>query len=214
MLVDPTYWLSCEKAPGMVGSDKKTFWPCKLLEITGQNKFSNCPNFLKHEDIFRMPQKFRLKWKLSSTFVRCRFLLSRARIPKMPINFKHRDFSECPILLGRNEKNNIYNFSKQAKISKIAWIFSTILKIYISWIYPSIGFVKFPNFWAKMKKEISLYNLPKIFIGQNKDSQTNEYFSSILRNAFQEFFRMPNSKPNYKPQFLKFLSQNNKNILT
>jgi hypothetical protein len=25
---------------------------------------------------------------------------------------------------------------------------------------------------------------------------------------------MPNSKPNCKPQFLKFLSQNNKNILT
>jgi len=201
MLVDPTYWLSCERAPGMVGSDKKTFSHlCNLLEITGQNKFSNCPNFLKHENIFRMPQKFRLKWKLSSTFVRCRLLLSRVRIPKMPINFKHWDFSECPILLGRNEKNNIYNFPKQAKISKIAWIFSSILKIYISWIFPSIGFVEFPNFWAKMKKKISLYNLPKIYIGQNKDSQTNEYFSSILRNAFQEFFRMPNSKPNCKPQ--------------
>jgi hypothetical protein len=65
-----------------------------------------------------------------------------------------------------------------------------------------------------MKKEISLYNLPKIYIGQNKDSQTNEYFSRILINTFQEFFRMPNSKPNCKPQFLKFLSQNNKNILT
>jgi len=65
-----------------------------------------------------------------------------------------------------------------------------------------------------MKKGISLYNLPKIYIGQNKNSQTNEYFSSILRNVFQEFFRMPNSKPNNKPQFLKFLSQNNKNILT
>jgi hypothetical protein len=193
---------------------KNVFSPCKLLKITGQNKFSNYPNFLKHENIFWMPQKIGLKWKLSSTFVRCRLLLSRVRIPKMPINFKHRDFSECPILLGRNEKNNIYNFSKQAKISKIAWFFSSILKIYISWIFPSIGFVEFPNFWAKMKKEISLYNLPKIYIGQNKDSQTNEYFSRILINTFQEFFRMPNSKPNCKPQFLKFLSQNNKNILT
>jgi len=146
------------------------------------------------------PKNFGLKWKLSSTFVRCQLLLSRVRIPKIPINFKHRDFSECPILLGRNEKNNIYNFPKQAKISKIAWIFSSILKIYISCIFPSIGFVEFPNFWAKMKKEISLYNLPKIYIEQNKNSQINEYFSSSLRNAFQEFFRMLNSKPNCKPQ--------------
>ncbi len=51
-----------------------------------------------------------------------------------------------------------------------------------------------------MKKEINLYNLPKIYIEQNKDSQTNEYFSSILKNAFQEFFKMLNSKPNCKPQ--------------
>jgi len=144
---------------------KNVFSPCKLLKITGQNKFSNYPNFLKHENIFWMPQKIRLKWKLSSTFVRCRLLLSRVRIPKMPINFKHQDFLKCPILLSRNEKNNIYNFSKQAKISKIAWFFSSILKIYISWIFLSIGFVEFPNFWAKMKKEINLYNLPKIFIG-------------------------------------------------
>jgi len=36
-------------------------------------------------------------------------------------NFKHRNFSECPIFWGRNEKKkNIYNFPKQAKISKIA----------------------------------------------------------------------------------------------
>ncbi len=32
----------------------------------------------------------------------------------------------------------------------------------------------------------------------NKDSQTNEYFSSILRNLFQEFSRMPNFKPQKK----------------
>jgi len=70
----------------------------------------------------------------------------------MPINFKHGDFSECPILLGRNEKKiNIYNFPKQAKISKIAWIFFKHLRKQISWIFPSIGFVEFPNFWAKVK---------------------------------------------------------------
>jgi hypothetical protein len=177
MLVDPTYWLSCERAPGMVGGDKKTFFHLRnLLKITRQNKFSNCPNFLKHEDIFRKPQKFGLKWKLFSTFVRCRLLLSRVRIPKIPINFKHRDFSECPIILGRNDKNNIYNFPKQAKISKIAWIFSSILKIYISWIFPSIGFVEFPNFWAKKKKEISLYNLPKIYIELSENSQNSNKF--------------------------------------
>jgi hypothetical protein len=31
---------------------KKRFFLRNLLEITGQKKFSNCPNFLKHEDIF------------------------------------------------------------------------------------------------------------------------------------------------------------------
>ncbi len=170
---------------------KNVFSPCKLLEITGQNKFSNCPNFLKHEDIFQMPQKFGLKWKLSSTFVRCRLLLSRVRIPKMPINFKHPDFSECPLLLGRNEKNNIYNFSKQAKISKIAWIFSSILKIYISWIFPSIGFVEFPNFWAKMKKEINLYNLPKIYIGQNKVLKLMSIFQAFWEMLFRNFLECP-----------------------
>ncbi len=40
-------------------------------------------------------------------------------------NFKHRDFSTLPNFLGRNEKKiNIYNFPKQAKISKIARKFS------------------------------------------------------------------------------------------
>jgi hypothetical protein len=47
-------------------------------------------------------------------------IIEQSENSKIPINFKHRDFSECPILLGRNEKNNIYNFPKQTKISKIA----------------------------------------------------------------------------------------------
>ncbi len=89
------------RAPGMVGSDKKKFFHLhNLLELTGQKKFSNCPKFLKHENIFRMPQKFGHKWKLSSTFIRCRLLLSKMRIPKMPINFKHPNFSKCPIYFG------------------------------------------------------------------------------------------------------------------
>ncbi len=122
-------------------------------------------------------QIFEQKRKKKSAYIICqKYILNRVRIPKIPINFKHRDFSECPILLGRNEKNNIYNFPKQAKISTIAWIFLSILKIYISWIFRSIGFVEFPNFWAKMKKEISLYNLPKIYIEQSENSQNSNKF--------------------------------------
>jgi hypothetical protein len=36
------------------------------------------------------------------------------------------------------------------------------------------------------------------YIKQNTDSHTTEYFSSIFRNVFQEFFRMPNFKPKIK----------------
>jgi hypothetical protein len=38
----------------------------------------------------------------------------------MPKNFKHQDFSECPMFWAEILKINIYNFPKQAKISKIA----------------------------------------------------------------------------------------------
>jgi hypothetical protein len=39
----------------------------------------------------------------------------------MPKKFKHQDFSECPIFLGRNEKNQHLQLSQaEAKISKIA----------------------------------------------------------------------------------------------
>ncbi len=87
------------RAPGMVGSDKKKFFHLhNLLELTGQKKFSNCPNFLKHENIFRMPQKFGHKWKLSSTFIRCRLLLSKMRIPKMPNKFQASKFFRVPLL--------------------------------------------------------------------------------------------------------------------
>jgi len=70
-------------------------------------------------------------------------------------------------------------------------------------------------------KNFNLYNRPKIYQAKNKDSQPNEYFSSILRNVFQEFSRMPNFKPlkqnlivSMNVTFLKILSQNNKKILT
>jgi hypothetical protein len=64
----------------------------------------------------------------------------------------------------------------------------------MSWTFLSIGFVEFPNFWVKMKKKLTYRINPK-YIKQNTDSQTNEYFSSILRNVFQGFTRMPNFKP-------------------
>jgi hypothetical protein len=44
--------------PGWWVVTKKKIHLQNLLEILGQNKFSNYPKFLKHEDIFRMPQKF------------------------------------------------------------------------------------------------------------------------------------------------------------
>jgi hypothetical protein len=45
--------------PGRWAVTKKKFFHLQnQLEILGQNKFSNCPKFVKHEDIFRMPQKF------------------------------------------------------------------------------------------------------------------------------------------------------------
>jgi hypothetical protein len=51
-----------------------------------------------------------------------------------------------------------------------------------------------PKFLSKNEKTLTYIICPK-YIGQNKDSQTNEYFSSILRTAFQEFSRMPNFEP-------------------
>jgi hypothetical protein len=55
-----------EEHPGWWAVTKKSFFTFIICsELTGQKKFSNCPKFLKHEKIFRMPQKFGHKWKLS-----------------------------------------------------------------------------------------------------------------------------------------------------
>jgi hypothetical protein len=51
-----------------------------------------------------------------------------------------------------------------------------------------------PKFLSKTEKFSTYIICPK-YTMQNKDSQTNEYSSSILRNVFQEFCRMPNFKP-------------------
>jgi len=50
------------------------------------------------------------------------------RIPKMPIKFKLRDFSECPIISGRNEKKSTFiTFPSKLKFPKLPEIFSSIL---------------------------------------------------------------------------------------
>jgi len=41
----------------------------------------------------------------------------------------------------------------------------------------------------------STYIIYLKYIKQNTDSETNEHFSGILRNVFQEFSKMPNFKP-------------------
>jgi hypothetical protein len=47
----------------------------------------------------------------------------------MPINFKHGDFSEFPILLGRNEKKSTFiTFPSKLKFLKLPEIFSSILE--------------------------------------------------------------------------------------
>jgi hypothetical protein len=44
--------------------------------------------------------------------------------------------------------------------------------------------------FSKNEKKSTYIVCPK-YIGQNKDSQTNEYFSSILRKKFRNFLECP-----------------------
>jgi len=151
--------------------------------------FVICPKLLDQKNL-KLPKTFGHKWKLSSTFIRCLQLLSRVRIPKMSKNFKHQDFSEFPIVLARNEKNKstFITFPSRLKFSKLSEIFPNILeknlmnisKHRICWI---------PKFFSK-NENFSTYIICLKYIGQNKDSKTNGYFSSILRNVLREFSRM------------------------
>jgi hypothetical protein len=54
-----------------------------------------------------------------------------------------------------------------------------------------------PKFLGENEKKWT-YIIYLKYIKQNTDSHTTEYFSSIFRNVFQEFFRMPNFKPKIK----------------
>jgi len=74
----------------------------------------------------------------------------------------------------------------------------------------------FPKFFSKNEKKSTHIICPK-YIGQNKNSQTNEYFSSILRTVFfRNFLECPilNLIVRLSAKFLLILSQNNKKILT
>jgi hypothetical protein len=59
--------------------------------------------------------------KLSSTFIRCPLLLSRIKFSKCQAFFEHQDVSRVPNFFGQKFlKINLYSFSSQAKISRIA----------------------------------------------------------------------------------------------
>jgi hypothetical protein len=86
------------------------------------------------------------------------------------------------------KKSTFVTFPSRLKFSKLSEIFPSILeknlmnvsKHRICWI---------PKIFSKNEK-ISTYIICLKYIWQNKDSQTNEYFSSILRNFLLEFSRM------------------------
>jgi thymidylate synthase ThyX len=54
-----------------------------------------------------------------------------------------------------------------------------------------------PKFLSNNEKS-STYIIYLKYIKQNTDFETNEYFSSIWRNVFQELSKMPNFKPKKK----------------
>jgi len=111
--------------------------------------------------------------------------------------FQASGFSECPIFFGQEWKKNIYNFPKQAKISKIAQKFSKHLRKKNVMNISEHRICWTPKFLGKNEKKWT-YIIYLKYIKQNTDSHTTEYFSSIFRNVFQEFFRMPNFKPKIK----------------
>jgi len=63
----------------------------------------------------------------------------------------------------------------------------------------ALGFFKFSKFWKFSK----VYNVPKIN-EQNKNAQTAEMFSSILKNISQELSRVPNFLRQHGIKFLNF----------
>jgi hypothetical protein len=126
---------------------------------------------------------FGQKWKASSTFITCPKLSGSIIIPKVPKQFKHWDFSRGAYnLWAEMKKINLKNHPGQIKIQKLPKMFLSILeKKFSGW------FLSSKIFWAEMK----IYN-PSEIIRQHKNSQTAEFFSSILENISWEFYRVPN----------------------
>jgi hypothetical protein len=96
--------LSCERAFGRVGSNKKKlFKKIKKLKINlynlpetkGQHNknFPKCPK----KDFSRGPKMFGHKWKISSTLIRCPKLSGPIKkFPKCPKLFEHEKSSRVP----------------------------------------------------------------------------------------------------------------------
>ncbi len=81
------------------------------------------------------------------------------------------------------KKINIYNFPKQAKISRIARNFSKHLRKKNVTNVSKHRICCIPKFLSENEKN-STYIIYLKYIKQNTDSEANEYFSSILRIFF------------------------------
>ncbi len=138
MFFYPTYWFSCERAHKMVGSDKKKkdFSPSWSAQNYGAIFFSNCTNFFRNmKTIFDI--YFWAEWE----FPKCQKNLSTGR------------FFRVPNFFGQKLKRSTFiTFPSRLKFPKLPKFIWSILEKKISWIFPSIEFVEFPNFWAKMEK--------------------------------------------------------------
>jgi hypothetical protein len=92
--------------------------------------------------------------------------------------------------LGRNEKkSNFISFPSRLEFSKLQETLWSILEKKCHEYLRAEDLLNSQIFKRKWKK-INLYKLPEIY-KQNTDSETNEHFSAILRNVFQELLKCP-----------------------
>jgi hypothetical protein len=76
-----------------------------------------------------MPNIFGQKSKLFSTFIRCLQLLSIIRIPKMPKNFKHWDFSDAQLFWVEMKKKSAFiTFPSRLKFPKLPNFYPNLRK--------------------------------------------------------------------------------------
>ncbi len=99
-------------------------------------------------------------------------------------------FFRMPNVLGRNEKkSNFISFPSRLEFSKLQETLWSILEKKCHEYLRAEDLLNSQIFKRKWKK-INLYKLPEIY-KQNTDSETNEHFSAILRNVFQELLKCP-----------------------